>query len=108
VWSQMRSLRLAVAGRLLQNLRESGASRVLDHLLLALALLPLVLVLMCASSSLCSMHARALHPRPNQLAGVHGPPHTLLLLQRAQHRVATVSRRRDLVLAGEGKSCGSW
>jgi hypothetical protein len=33
VWSRMRSLRLAIAGRLLQNLRESGASRVLDHLL---------------------------------------------------------------------------
>jgi hypothetical protein len=42
----MRSLRPAVAGRLLQNLHESGDSRVLDYLQLALAL-----VLMCASSS---------------------------------------------------------
>jgi hypothetical protein len=68
VWSQMRSLRLAVAGWLLQNLRESGASRILDHLLLVLAL-----VLMGASSSLCSMHARVPHLRPHQLAGVRGP-----------------------------------
>jgi hypothetical protein len=51
-WSQMRSLHLAVAGRLLQNPRESGASRVLDHLLLALTLSSLTLVLMYTSSSL--------------------------------------------------------
>jgi hypothetical protein len=36
--SQMRLLHLAVAGRLLQNLRESSASRVLDRLLLLLSL----------------------------------------------------------------------
>jgi hypothetical protein len=70
----MRSLRLAIVERLLQNLRESGASPVLDHLLLALAHLPLALVLICASSSLCSMHARALYSRPHQLSGVRGPP----------------------------------
>ena len=57
----MRSLRLAIAERLLQNLREYGAARVLDHLLLALELLPLVLVLMYASPSLCSTRVRVLH-----------------------------------------------
>jgi hypothetical protein len=44
-------------------------------------------LLMCASSSLCSTHARALHPRRHQLAGVRGPPHTFVLLPQAQHRV---------------------
>ena len=50
----MRSSCLAIAERLRQNLRESGASRVLDHLLLALALLPVAMALMSASSSLSS------------------------------------------------------
>ena len=39
----MRSSCLAIAERLRQNLRESGASRVLDHLPLALALLPVAI-----------------------------------------------------------------
>jgi hypothetical protein len=47
----MRSLRLAVAGEPPQNLRESGASRVLDRLLLALAL-PLALLLPSARRTL--------------------------------------------------------
>ena len=67
--TQMRSLRFAIAERLLQNLRESGASRFLDHLLLALELL--LLVLICASS-LCSIGARDLDPRRHPLAGDHG------------------------------------
>ena len=61
--TRMRSLRLSIAERLLQYHRKFGASRILDHLLLALALLPLVLVPICVSSSLCSTCARALHPR---------------------------------------------
>jgi hypothetical protein len=56
-WFRMRSLRLAVARRLPQNPRESGASHVLDHLQLTLELVPLVLVLMCASSSRYSVRA---------------------------------------------------
>jgi hypothetical protein len=91
----MRPLRLAVAGRLTSkySFRESGASRVLGHLLLAL--LPLALVLMYASSFLCSMHARVLHPRPHRLAGVLGPLRTTLLpLPQAQHRAVTASRTR--------------
>jgi hypothetical protein len=84
----MLSLRPAVAGRLLQNLREFGASRVLDHLLPALVHLALVLMYTC--SSLCSRRAPALHPRPRPLAGVRGPLHTFLLPQ-AQHRDATAS-----------------
>ena len=101
---QMRSLRLAIAERLPQNLRESGASRVLDHLL---ALLPLVLVLMCASSSLCSTRGRAPHSRRHTLAGVHGPRHILLPLPQAQLGAVTASRTWDDVLTEGGRSCGS-
>ena len=90
----MRSLCLAIAEQLLQNLRESGASRVLDRLLRALALLPLVLVLMSASSSLCSTHARSLRRRRHPLAGVHRPPHILLPLPQAQLSAVTASRTR--------------
>ena len=72
----MRSSCLAIAERLRQNLRESGASRVLDHLLLALALLPVAMALMSASSSLSSMRAQILYHRRLRLAGVHGPAHT--------------------------------
>ena len=57
----MRLLRLEIAEWLPQNLREFGASRILDHLLLALAILPLALIY--ASFSLCSTRARALHLR---------------------------------------------
>jgi hypothetical protein len=89
----MRSLRLAVAGRLLQNPRESGASRVLDHLLLALNLSSLALVLMYTSSSLCWTQTRVLCPGPRQVAGVRRPPHTLLM--RARDCVVTVRRTRD-------------
>ena len=99
---QKRSLRLAIVARLLQNIRKSGASRVLDHLLLALALPPVVLVLMCASSSSCSMCARALHPRRQPLAGVHGPPHILLPLPQAQLSTVTASRTQDEVAAEGG------
>ena len=67
----MRSLRLAIAERLLQNPRETGASHFLDHFLLALELLLLVFVLIRASSSLCSIGARALDPRRHPLAGDH-------------------------------------
>ena len=80
---QMRSLRLAIAERPLQNLRESGASRV-----------PLVLVLMCASSFLCSTRARALRPRRHPLAGVPIQPHILLPLPQAQLSTETASRTR--------------
>lgn len=78
----MRTLRLAIVERLPQKLRESGASHVLDHLLLAMALLPLLL--MYASPSLCSMHARALRPRQRPFAGGHGPldQHILFFLFR--------------------------
>ena len=98
---QKRSLRLAIVARLLQNIRKSGASRVLDHLLLALALPPVVLVLMYASSSSCSMCARALHPRRQPLVGVHGPPYILLPLPQAQLSAVTASRTQDEVAAGE-------
>ena len=51
--TQMRSLRLAIFERLPLNLlRESGASRVLDHLLMALVLLPLALLLPSAQRAL--------------------------------------------------------
>jgi hypothetical protein len=93
----MRSLRLAVAGRLSQNVRESDASRVPDRLLLAL-------VLMC-THSLYSTRAPALRPRRHRLVGVRGPPHTLL---QAQHRFAMANRTRGQVLAEVGMSCGSW
>jgi hypothetical protein len=99
VWSQMRSLRmrslrLAVVEWPLQNLRKSSASHVLDRLLLALASLPLALVPMYASSSLCSTHARALYPRRRSLAGVRQLPH-ILLLQQVQHRAVMTRQTRD-------------
>ena len=102
----MHSLRLAIVERLHQNLRESGASRILDRLLLAL--LPLVFVLMCAPSFLCLTRARVLHPRRHLLAGVHGPPHILLPLPQAQLSALAASRTRGSVLAEGGRSCGSW
>ena len=102
----MNSVRLAVAEWLLQSLRKSGASHVLDHLLLSL--LPLALALMYASSSLYLMCARDLCLRRHPLAGVHGPPHTLLPLLQTRHRTAVAIRRRGLVLAEEGMSPDSW
>ena len=83
---QMYTLRLAVVARLLQNLRESDASRGPNQLLLAL--LPLALALMYVSSSLYLKRARNLCPRRHPLAGVHGPQHTLLPLLQAWHRAA--------------------
>ena len=74
----MNSSRSRCIGRLLQSLRESGASRVLDQPLLVLP--PLALALIYASYSLCLMPARALYPRQYPLTGVHGPPDTLLPL----------------------------
>jgi hypothetical protein len=65
---------------------------VLDHLLLALALLPLVLVLMCVSSSLCLTHAWALQPRWRPLASVRELPHTTLPLLQARNRVLMVTK----------------
>jgi hypothetical protein len=56
-------------------------NQVLDHLLLALAHLQLALMIVYGTSSLCSTHARVLHPYRHPLAGVHGPLHTLLLPQ---------------------------
>ena len=84
--SQIRSLHLAIV-EVLQNLRESNASCVLDRLLLALTLLPLI----CASSSLDMTLARALHPRRH---ASHGPPRTLLPLIQAQLSAVTASRAR--------------
>jgi hypothetical protein len=65
----MCSLRLAVAEWLPHNLHESSASHVLNHLLLAL--LPLALALMCASSLLCMTHTLKLHHHWHSPAGVH-------------------------------------
>jgi hypothetical protein len=47
------------------------------------------------------MHAPALYPRPHQLAGVHGPPH-ILLLRRPQRPAVTASQTQGEVL-GEGE-----
>ena len=76
----MNSSRSRCIGLLLQSLRKSGASRVLDQPLLVLP--PLALALIYASFSLCLMPARALYPRQYPLTGVHGlgPPDTLLPL----------------------------
>ena len=63
----MNSSRFAITARLRQSHRKPGASRVLDQLLLALAL-------MYASSFLYLLRARPLYPRRHPLAGVHGPP----------------------------------
>ena len=98
----MNLLSLAVAARLLQSLRESGASRVLNQLLPALLLLGLAL--MYASSSLGLMPAQPLYPRRHLLAGVHGPQHTLLPLLQAQHHVAAAIRTRGWLLAEKGMS----
>jgi hypothetical protein len=85
-WSKMRSLRLAIDERLLSNVCESGTSRILDRLPRALALLPLPLVPIYASSSLCSMHARTLHLRRRLLAGVHRRPRYSFLVLFPQTR----------------------
>ena len=50
-WCERNSLRLEVAARLLQSLRESGASRVLDQLLLARLPLALALISLLLSST---------------------------------------------------------
>jgi hypothetical protein len=91
---------LVVIGWLRQNLRTWDASRILNHHLLELGL-------MYASSFLSSAGRTLELYIPvgiNQLAGVRGPPHTVILLLQAQHRAAIASQARGYVLA-EGVAC---